>query len=215
MKKIILLMGIPGSGKGTQGKRLAESSGYSHISTGDLLRGLKSRTDLDEELTEALEIMATGKLVPSEVVFRLSFEAIEKEINAGNGVILDGAVRNMIQAERFQAFFEEKGYGDDVTVLEIAITDEESIKRLALRLEYAKRGEVVPAVATSTDGSTAAAEAVRHDDDPDVLRDRLKEMGNAAIKPMLDYYRELGILVSVDGSLSIDDLEEEIRQRLS
>ena len=123
MKKIIILLGIPGSGKGTQAMRLVERYGYTHISTGDLLRGLQGKNDLDDELQEAVHTMLEGKLVKDDVVYRLGFDAIRNALNAGNGVVLDGVVRNRAQAERYQKFFEELDVVDDVQVIEIALED--------------------------------------------------------------------------------------------
>ena len=105
IKKIIILLGIPGSGKGTQAMRLVERYGYTHISTGDLLRGLQGKNDLDDELQEAVHTMLEGKLVKDDVVYRLGFDAIRNALDAGNGVVLDGVVRNRAQAERYQKFF--------------------------------------------------------------------------------------------------------------
>lgn len=208
MKKIIILLGVPGSGKGTQAKRLVNRFDYAHISTGDLLRGLHQRTDLDDELLTALEKMKTGAIVSTNVIKRLAFEAIEQGINEKAGVILDGAIRNIEQAEAYQEFFASHGWEDEVIVVNVHITDEESFARLERRLEYAKKGEVVPALAESKSGGQV--EEARKDDDPEVARQRLEVQGNKALQPLFEYYEGKGILKTVDGTQSIDQVEEEI-----
>lgn len=206
MKKIIILLGVPGSGKGTQAKRLVSRFGYAHISTGDLLRGLVDRTDLDAELETALEKMKTGGIVSTSVIARLAFEAIEQGVEEKGGVVLDGAIRNVEQAEAYQAFFERHGWEDEVVVLDIHISDDESLARLERRLEYAKKGEVVPALAASKTGGEV--EQARKDDDPEVARQRLAVQGNKALQPLFDYYAEHDMFIRVDGTNDIDAVED-------
>jgi len=210
MKKIIILIGAPGSGKGTQAKRLVDRYGYGHISTGDLLRALDKDENADPMDKKMLEGMKLGVLVSDELIYKLAFNEIEKYLSAGKGIVLDGAIRNVDQAKKYQDFFIEKGYGSDVIVIEISITDELSMKRALVRREYATKGKLVPAVASSMDGGTARVEEVRRDDEPEVLKKRLAEQGNVALKPILDYYDDLGILVRQDGSKSIDEVDEDV-----
>jgi len=195
MKNIIILLGIPGSGKGTQAMRLAEHYGYAHISTGDLLRGLQHRTDLDEELQEAVDTMLEGKLVKDAVVYRLGFEAIKDALETGTGVVLDGVVRNEAQAKRYQEFFKELGVLDHVQVIEIALADEDSFERLQARI--------------------ASGYQSRPDDTPEILRERIKVQGNAALAPIKAFYEEQGLLAVVDGSQSMDSVEKDIQNILS
>ena len=195
MKKIIILLGIPGSGKGTQAMRLVERYGYTHISTGDLLRGLQGRTDLDSELQEAVDTMLEGKLVKDTVVYRLGFDAIRDALDAGKGVVLDGVVRNRAQAERYYAFFEELGVVNDVQVIEIALDDTESFDRLKARI--------------------ASGYQSRPDDTQEILRERIKVQGNTALAPIKAFYDAHGVLARVDGRASMDDVEKAITAILS
>lgn len=189
-------MGIPGSGKGTQAKKIAEKYGYAHISTGDLLRALADRRDVtDPELLGAIADMKDGKLVLDEVIYRLSFEAIEKALTAGMGIVLDGAIRNGEQAERYQKFFAEKGLSDAAVMIEIAIDDEISFDRMRIRLKE-------------------SAES-RSDDTPELLRARLKEQGNMALQPILSHYESIGgLLRRVDGRQTIEEVEEDVMKIL-
>ena len=213
MKKIIILLGVPGSGKGTQAKRLVSRFGYAHISTGDLLRGLTKRDDLDAEFEAALEKMKSGAIVSTGVIARLAFEAIEKGLKENGGVVLDGAIRNIEQAEAYADFFKAKGLEDEVSVIDIHISDEESLNRMNRRLEYAKKGEVVPAIAASKVGGEV--EEARNDDDPEVAKQRLEVQGNTALQPLFDYYAEHGVLIRIDGTKDIDIVEKEVVEALS
>lgn len=193
MKKIIIFLGVPGSGKGTQAKNLCKKYGYGHISTGDLLRALAQKPveALNEEEKEAVEHMKAGKLASDAFIYTLVFDKITSSIESGTGVVLDGAIRNVAQATRYQQFFEEKGWQDDVLAIEIAIADETVMKRLRIRLE----------------NQDAAS---RPDDNVEVMQKRLKQQGNNAIRPIAEYYESLGVLERVDGESPIDVVETNI-----
>lgn len=201
-KKIIILLGVPGSGKGTQAKKIAEHYQYAHISTGDLLRALEDRTDLDNELQQALADVTAGALVSDTVIYRLAFEAIEKNMKTGRGVVLDGAIRSVEQANAYQDFFIEHGWQDEVIVLELALSDEQAKQRLLKRGEFARAGKVVP----GTDG----VDVVRSDDVPEVIDERLREQGNAVVVPIANYYEGLGCLKKVNGEQSIDTVDQKV-----
>lgn len=210
MKKIIILMGVPGSGKGTQARRLSERYGYGHISTGDLLRALENDPDTDPVLKQRLLRMQTGALVDADLIYTLAFARIQKYIQSGCGIVLDGAIRSVTQAKDFQDFFVGQGVDEQVVVIEIAISDEESINRALARRTYAERGEVVPAVADSRESFQAEVQTVRTDDTPEAMRVRLLGQGNSALQSILSYYEGLGILRRIDGTQSIDEVERQI-----
>jgi adenylate kinase len=211
-KDIVILMGVPASGKGTQARRIAQQFGYAHISTGELLRALEEDPDANASDLKQLEEMKAGGIVEKELIFKLVFSAIQKSIKAGHGVVLDGAIRTLEQAKGYKAFFDEHNLDNRLIVIEVAISDEESLDRLSRRLAYAKKGEVVPALRNFTSG--VFVEKERKDDDPEIVKNRLKEQGNDALAPILAYYRDLGILVSVDGMKEIDVVEEQIQKIL-
>src|SRR3989338_8568495 len=217
MKKIIILLGIPGSGKGTQAKLLVQKYGYGHISTGGLLRALEADANADAKDKQMLADMKAGKLVADELIYKLAFAEMEKYLNAGNGVVLDGAIRSVEQAKAYQQFFADKAVTDEVIVVEIAIPDDVGLRRITTRLAYAKQGEVVPSIAASQsikESGGASAEAARKDDTLAVLQKRMKEQGNAVIRPILDYYQSLGVLVSVNGDRTIDEVDADVREIL-
>ena len=102
MKRIIILMGVPGSGKGTQARKLVQKYNYGHISTGDLLRALDNDENADKQDKQKLADMKAGKLVADDLIYKLAFAEMDKYLDAGQGVILDGAIRNVEQAKKYQ-----------------------------------------------------------------------------------------------------------------
>ena len=95
-------MGVPGSGKGTQARKLVQKYNYGHISTGDLLRALDNDENADKQDKQKLADMKAGKLVADDLIYKLAFAEMDKYLDAGQGVILDGAIRNVEQAKKYQ-----------------------------------------------------------------------------------------------------------------
>jgi len=218
MKRIIIFLGPPGSGKGTQAKKVAAKFEYGHISTGDLLRALEADVNGDPEDKKLLADMKAGKLVADDLIYKLSFAEIEKYLSLGQGVVLDGAIRSVAQAQKYQEFFESKGLESEVAAVEIALSDEEAFNRLTKRRVCSACGEIIPWLPT-TQNLTACPKCggdlvVRHDDDPAVIEKRIAEQGNAALTPILKYYDELGVLTKVDGMGAIEEVESEISKLL-
>ncbi|MEK7213321.1 MAG: nucleoside monophosphate kinase [Patescibacteria group bacterium] len=218
MPKILIFIGPPGSGKGTQAKKFAGKLNYGHISTGDLLRALASDNDIAPDEKAAIEEMKEGKLVPDWLIYRLVFREIEKYLAKGQGVVLDGAIRNLEQAKEYQKFFEDKNLGQEVLAVEISLTDDESFNRLTKRRMCESCGEIIPWLA-STKNLTVCPKCngrliTRPDDEEKVIKERIIEQGNTALKPILDYYLALKILKRVDGMKDIDGVEKEIERAL-
>ena len=219
MKKIIILMGVPGSGKGTQARLLSRRHNYAHISTGDLLRGLDADPNGDPEDKKMLaDTMKTGKLVPDVLIYKLAFAAIEKALSNNHGTILDGAIRNLEQAKKYQEFFEKKNLTNEVMVIEIKLSDETSWNRLTKRKVCPSCGFILP-YSPENESKFDCPECggkliIRKDDNPETIEQRIADQGNAAIKPILDYYHDLGLLVTIDGEVNIDRVDEEIEKIL-
>lgn len=208
------MIGPPGSGKGTQAKKIAAKYGYQHISTGDLLRALTKKTDLSALEKEAADKMKSGELVSDSLIYKLAFSEIEKSLAKGMGVVLDGAIRNLEQAQNFQNFFKEKDLSEEVLALEISLSDEDSFNRLTKRRICTACGEIVPWL-PSTESLTACPKCggkleTRHDDDPKVIKERIKKQGNDALSPIINFYQDLGVLKKVDGNQTIEDVEKGI-----
>ena len=207
-------MGVPGSGKGTQARILKQKFNYGHISTGDLLRALDADPNGDPEDKKMLADMKAGKLVSDNLIYKLAFAEIEKYLDNEQGVILDGAIRNVDQAKKYQEFFAEKGLNEEVIVLEIKLSDETSWNRLTKRKVCPSCGFILP-YSPENELKNVCPECageliVRKDDDPEIIKKRIQDQGNQAIAPILNYYQDLGVLVSIDGEKNIDRVDEEV-----
>ena len=216
MKKIIILIGPPGSGKGTQAKLIAQKYNYGHISTGDLLRALQKNESADAEGKKALEDMKEGKLVADWLIYELAFEAIEENLKNKNGVILDGAIRNVEQAEKYQEYFESKNLLNEIMAIEVALTDKQSLDRLTKRRICNDCGEIIPWLESTKNSSVcpkcSGSLSARKDDDESVVRERIAKQGNVVLGPIVEYYEKLGVLNRVDGDRSIGEVEGEIQK---
>ena len=208
------MIGPPGSGKGTQAKKIAAKYGYNHLSTGDLLRALAGKEQLDVTEKEAMEQMKSGNLVSDKLIYKLVFDKIVSEINAGRGVVLDGAIRNLEQAQGFQNFFKEKNLTGEVMALEIALSDKDSFDRLTKRRVCIKCGEIIPWLPTTKKlkvcPKCGGQLQTRQDDDPKIIEERIKKQGNKATAPIIKFYKKLGVLKTVDGNQTIEAVEEDI-----
>jgi adenylate kinase len=211
----LVLLGPPGSGKGTQGERLQEDFRLPYYATGDILRAaVRDGTELGRT---AKEYMDRGDLVPDQVIIGVITERIE-DSEAADGFILDGFPRTTRQAQALDAALE--GLGRALTaVLLIEVSDEEVVRRLGGRRTCAKSGHVFhvefdppkqPDVC-DIDGSRLL---VRDDDKPEVIRHRLAQY-HSKTEPLVSYYDDAGLLRRVDGSPSQDEVGDRIRALLA
>ncbi|MBI4427456.1 MAG: nucleoside monophosphate kinase [Candidatus Magasanikbacteria bacterium] len=219
MKKIIILMGVPGSGKGTQAKKIAKKYNYGHISTGDLLRALDNDRNADPEDKKKLAEMKAGRLVADELIYKLAFAEMDRYFDTDKGVVLDGAIRNVEQAKKYQEYFVGKKLENEVLVIEVVLSDESSYNRLTKRKVCPICGFILP-YSPENELKMDCPECngklvVRADDNPETIKKRIVEQGNQAIKPILDYYNNLGVLKRVDGEPEIGDVEREIEKVLN
>lgn len=216
MKKIIILMGVPGSGKGTQAKKIAKKYNYGHISTGDLLRALDNNQNADPEDKNKLAEMKAGRLVADDLIYKLAFREMDKYLDADKGVVLDGAIRNVGQAKKYQEYFVGKKLENEVLVIEVVLSDESSYNRLTKRKVCSSCGLILPYSQENElkiDCPDCNAKLiVRVDDNPETIKKRIVEQGNQAIRPILDYYNKLGVLVRVDGEPAIGEVERGIER---
>jgi adenylate kinase len=211
----LILLGPPGSGKGTQGERLQEDFRLPYYATGDILRAaVKEGTEVGKQ---AKEFMDRGDLVPDEVIIGVIAERLQQK-EAADGFILDGFPRTIPQAEALDSELEKLGRALTAAIL-VQVTDEEIVRRLGGRRTCAKNGHVFhvqfdppkePGVC-DIDGSRLL---VRDDDQPDVIRHRLEEYREKT-EPLIDYYDSKGLLRRVDGSASPDEVGDRIRALLA
>ncbi|HEX4853136.1 adenylate kinase [Arenimonas sp.] len=184
----LVLLGAPGSGKGTQATRLREHLQVPHISTGELLRAaVKAGTPLG---LQAQAVMAAGELVSDEIVLGMLEERLTAG-DTGNGFILDGYPRNLAQANALDALLARLQQPVDIAV-QLDVDTELLITRLAGR---------------------AQAEG-RADDTPEAVRNRLN-VYNQATAPVVDFYRNSGRLACVDGVGSMDAVLQRIIEVLA
>ncbi|MBS1844488.1 MAG: adenylate kinase [Actinobacteria bacterium] len=211
----LVLLGPPGSGKGTQGERLNEDLRLPYYATGDILRGaVRDETELGKS---AKEYMDRGDLVPDEVIVGLIAERIDSE-EARDGFILDGFPRTTPQAEALDAKLEEMGRSVGAVLL-IDVSDDEVVKRLGGRRTCEANGHVFhvdfnpPKVegVCDIDGSPLL---VRDDDKPDVIRKRLATY-HEKTEPLVSYYDDRGVLRRVEGEREPDEVTEELRRTLA
>ena len=218
MKKIVIFLGVPGSGKGTQAKLLSKKFGFRHLSTGDLLRARAEQPGLSpEEKTLLAKITADGQLAPDEMIYSLVFKEIDKALTEHHGVVLDGAIRTLSQAKEYQKYFSEHGLEKDVEAVEVAIPDEESFHRLFNRRICSSCGEIltIPRGGSLPSCPKCGGKLVaRHDDNETTVKRRVEEQGNRAIAPLRDYYTSLGIMRIIDGTKTVGEVSKEIESVL-
>lgn len=212
--KIIILLGVPGSGKGTQAKRLKDQFGYAHISSGDLLRALDADPNGNLEQKKMLSDMKAGKLVSDSLIYDLVFGEIEKQAEAGKDMVLDGVVRSVDQAKKFDEFFVQKGLSEKVMVIEFTSSDETSFKRLTKRKICSQCGHIIP-YSPENDVKTVCEKCggnlvVRADDTPEVIQKRIREQGNAVVAPIREYYKQTGNYIAVDAEQNIEGMEKDL-----
>ena len=209
----IVLLGPPGSGKGTQAKMIAEKYGVVHISTGDILReNVRGGTDLGKE---AKTYMDAGKLVPDELLINIIKDRLAKPDVAG-GYMLDGYPRTTPQAEAMDKILPELGQKIDV-VVNIDVPDDELVKRLGgrrmcqcgvsyhLKFNPPKKEGIC---------DVCGGELYHRDDDKEeAILNRL-EVYKTQTQPLIVYYNKAGIIADINGAGEISEIFDEIAASL-
>jgi adenylate kinase len=201
----IVLLGAPGSGKGTQAERIAPAYGLPHISTGDILRAaVRAGTELG---ATAKRFMDAGELVPDEVVIGIIRERLT-EPDAAAGFMLDGFPRTLEQAVALDGMLEQAGRALTLVLL-IDVPEEELVQRLAGRraCRSCGRGYNVVFDPPKSEGvcDVCGGELYQRDDDNETtVRNRLAVYGRQT-EPLIGYYRDKGILATVYGGGRVPD----------
>ncbi len=208
---ILILLGPPGAGKGTQARRIMDQNGMVQLSTGDMLREAVAKgTDCGKAAKNAME---AGELVKDEIVIGIIAEWIEEK-DCEKGFILDGFPRTVGQAEALDRMLEEKNCKLD-HVIEMRVDEEALVKRITGRFACAKCGANYhdtfkrPAKEGVCDACGSTEFSRRSDDNEETVRSRLVAYRNQTA-PLLPYYAEKGVLRTVDGMKTIDEVTEEI-----
>ncbi len=204
---IIVLLGPPGAGKGTQANKIKDEFGLTYISTGDLLReAVRRGTSLGKQ---AQDFMLQGRLVPDRVILALIRNKIRE---AASGFILDGFPRNITQAERLDKLLEMDNKKLDL-VINLEVNHNEVIIRLSGRVicpecgNTYNRDNFVDQPLICKDCGTRLSQ--RSDDNPDAIEERLKVYLRHTL-PLIDYYKRKRILCSISGEGS----PQEVFQRI-
>jgi len=208
----LILLGPPGAGKGTQAARLREDFDLRYIATGDLLREHRANeTDLG---LRAARYMASGQLVPDELVTAMIIEEIEQ---ASDGFLLDGFPRTVAQADALDAELDQRGHPLDAVLL-IDVPDEELVERISGRrvcpdghVYHVKYDPPAKVGICDRDGKPLIQ---RDDDKPETVRNRLR-VYHEQTEPLVERYGAKGLLRPVDGTLSPDEVYEQLRGALA
>ena len=206
----IILMGLPGAGKGTQASEIVKKFPIPHISTGDMFRkAIKDETDLGKE---AKSYMDRGELVPDEVTVGIVKERISEK-KKKKGFLLDGFPRTIDQAESLSQIMSELDREIDA-VINIEVPEEELMNRLTGRRICEKCGTTYHLVFNppkvdgicDIDGGKLYQ---REDDNPETVSNRLS-VNVKQSKPILEYYNNKGVLKNIDGSKDIDEVTNDV-----
>jgi len=206
----IIMLGAPGAGKGTQAKKIAEVCNIPHISTGDIFRAnIKNGTALG---AKAKEYMDKGLLVPDELVCDLVVDRIQQD-DCKSGFILDGFPRTIPQAEALTNALRAIGQNMDYAI-NVDVPDENIINRMSGRRACVGCGATYHIVfnPTKTEGICDACGEkliLRDDDKPETVKKRL-DVYHDQTQPLIDYYTNEKILVSVDGTKNMNEVFEDI-----
>lgn len=210
MDKIIVLIGAPGAGKGTQARLLQERHGLPQISTGDMFREMKS---LDTPLAREVQgIMAAGTLVPDDVTYRM-VEDRTSRADSRNGYVLDGYPRTAVQARQLEELATVQG--KEIEAITVDVPRDELIRRLTGRRSCPTCGEIYniyskpPKSDNVCDKHPDAKLVHRADDNEDSVSTRLATYDEQT-KPLLEYYEKSGRLKKVDGSGEVEEIYREI-----
>ena len=211
----LIWLGPPGAGKGTQASSIVAEYGITHISTGDIFRhNIKNETELGKKVKSYLD---KGQLVPDELTIDLVWDRLSKD-DCKKGFLLDGFPRTINQAEALQKGLEERGLKLD-KVINIDVDKNILVKRLSGRRVCKNCGETyhIDNKPTLKDGvcDKCSGEVIqRADDNEKTVLDRI-EVYEKQTFPLIDFYKNLGLILTVDGTLSIEDVFSQIKESLS
>jgi adenylate kinase len=211
----IILIGAPGSGKGTQAKLLSEKLGIPQISTGDLFRQeMENRTELGNGIRETME---SGNLVDDETTIEIFRQRLSKP-DCEEGAILDGIPRTLQQAKMLESLFDELGLELE-SVLYIDLPEDEIMRRITGRWTCREEGHVYHEVynppknpgVCDVDGSELYQ---REDQQPAIVKERIS-IYKESTEPLISFYYEKDLLTTINGEQTIEEVHEEIMDKLT
>jgi len=201
---ILILLGPPGAGKGTQAALVSQGAGVAHVATGDLFReNIRNQTELG---VQAKAFVDRGELVPDQLTVRMLLDRLDRP-DTQKGVLLDGFPRTVDQARALDEALKERGQTVD-KVLNINVGEEEVVRRLAGRWTCRQCGAVYHQVFSPPKKAGVCDQCggelyQRDDDKPETVRNRLTVF-NQQTAPLIDYYKGQGKLLEVNGEQAAD-----------
>ncbi len=213
---VIILLGAPGAGKGTQAQRIVERYGCLHVSTGDMLRGaVAAGTELGRL---AKQFMDAGELVPDEVVIGIVRDRLAEADVQERGVLLDGFPRTIAQADALATVLADVSLPVPV-VVDMQVSEDEVVQRLSTRRMCRGCGAISNLTREGLDVGDKCPKCggeiyQRDDDNPEAIRERLR-VYNAQTAPLVEYYQSRGLILTVCAEGSVESVNNCVMAALS
>uniref|UniRef100_UPI003F68F962 adenylate kinase n=1 Tax=Streptococcus pluranimalium TaxID=82348 RepID=UPI003F68F962 len=207
----LLIMGLPGAGKGTQAAKIVDTYGVSHISTGDMFRAaMKNETEMGKL---AKSFIDKGELVPDEVTNGIVKERLAESDIKENGFLLDGYPRTLEQAHALDKTLAELGLTLN-GVINIDVNPDSLVERLSGRIIHKETGETFHKVFNPPAGEYNEDDYYqREDDNPETVKRRL-DVNIAQGQPILDHYREQNLVTDIEGNQEIDQVFKDVKEAI-
>ena len=214
--KVLILLGLPGSGKGTQAKLLKEKFGFMYMGSGDLLRSRKQVGDFTGN--KIASVIDKGGRVPTPVITKIWMEEFEKFKKDGfNGLIIDGSPRTILEKDLIEGALGWYEWIENKKVILVDISNEESVMRLTKRRNCKECGRPIPFVGDFKNMEKCpdcGGELIgRADDDEEGVRARLGWF-KTDVQPVIDYYEEKGELIRINGEQNIENVFQDILEAI-
>lgn len=203
---VIVFVGPPGSGKGTQAKKLAEKLGFFYLSTGEMLRDMQdSRQDLSQ-------FMNKGELIPDKMLVTLLFDYLEEKGHYDK-IIIDGSPRSLTQYEEMQKWFRKKGFEIKRAIF-LNIGKKEAVRRLSARRQDRQSGKIYNLITNLPGPDVDSQNLITRDDDkPEVIEERFEEYQKNT-KLLLARLEKDGILLELNGEEPIEEIYRKLLDKL-
>lgn len=207
----LLIMGLPGAGKGTQAAKIVDAYGVSHISTGDMFRAaMKNQTQMGKLAKSYID---KGELVPDEVTNGIVKERLAESDIKENGFLLDGYPRTIDQAKALDQILTDLDLSLD-GVINIDVNPDSLIERLSGRIIHKETGETFHKIFNPPAGDYNQDDYYqREDDKPETVKRRL-DVNIAQGQPILDYYREKDLVTDIEGNQEIDQVFDDVKKAI-
>ena len=207
----LLIMGLPGAGKGTQAAKIVEEFGVAHISTGDMFRAaMANQTEMG---TLAKSFIDKGELVPDEVTNGIVKERLAQDDIKEKGFLLDGFPRTIEQAHSLDQILVDLGLELD-GVINIEVDPSCLLERLSGRIIHRETGETYHKVFNPPADYKEEDYYQREDDKPETVKHRL-DVNIAQGEPIIAHYRELGLVSDIQGNQDIDDVFADVKKAIA